>query len=206
MGASALVPLHARVRALRDFSVAREISTVVTAILTVGRCRHAGPRHGAFIAHDHDHALGLQSAAVLLLQACGGGLPAMDPAGMVAGAAQGHIPPLYARAAPGRGHPLGPGPGPVRGLGLGLSVVLVLVLAHVPAPAPVPHRTLRTLEVVVGPDRTAGAVEAIAGMTSGIADLARHIQKMNDDQWTQLTADVCHPTFLKSTKYTVVVS
>jgi hypothetical protein len=201
-GVRASVLLHARARALRGFSAGRGNSIVVMVILTVGHRRRAGPRHGMCIVHDPARVLGLRSVTVPLWVREGGPL-ATSVGGMVAGAAQVRLPPLYARAAPGRGHPLGPGPDPV--LGLGLLVVLVLVLARVPALGPVLCRTLRTPEAVVGPGRTAGAVEAIAGMTSGIADLARHTQKKCDDRRTQLTDAAFRHTFLKFTRHTVVV-
>jgi hypothetical protein len=117
----------------------------------------------------------------------GGGLLAMSVAGTVEGAAQDRTPPLCARAALGLGHPLGPDPDPGPALALGLSVGLVP--AHVPARAP--HRTLLILGDAVGPDPIAGAVEAIAEMILGTADLARLIPKIHDSRMIRLHAFCC---------------
>ena len=102
----------------------------------------------------------------------------MSAVGTAVEAAQDRTLPLCARAALDLGRPLGPGPGQGPGLGLGLS--LVLVLGHVPARARAPRHTHRILGGALGPDPTAGAVEAIAGMISETVDLARHTPRMHD--------------------------
>jgi len=169
----------------------------LVAILTEGHCHRVGLPHGTCIVRDPARVLAHPFAAVPLWVR-GGDLQATSAVDMAAGIVRDRSP-LYARAAPGQGHPLGPCPG----LGLGLSVVHV----HVHVLVPGLSHTLRTPEAVVGLGRTAGAAEAIAVMTSGTADLAPHTQKTKtcDDRTTRLTVAAFRHISLEFTRYTVVV-
>ena len=191
--------VHVRVLALRASSAGRGNSIVVLVILTEGHCHRVGFRNGTCIVHDPARVLAHRFAAAPLWVR-GGDLQATSAVDMVAGIVQDHSP-LCARAAPGQGHPLGPCPA----LGLGLSVAHVHVHVLAPALVPVLCHTLRIPEAVVGLGRTAGAVEAIAVMTSGTADLAPHTQKTCDDRTARLTVAAFRHISLKFARYTVVV-
>ena len=144
----------------------------------------AGPHQGTYTARARApvRVLGPRFG-VGACWAPGGGLPATSAAGTVAGAAQDRTALLCARAALGLGRLLGPGPDPGHPvLVLGPSVALALVLAHGPTRARAPHPTLRIPGGALGPDPSAGAVGATAGMTLGTADLARLMPKTRDGQ------------------------
>jgi hypothetical protein len=194
MGVSASAPAHfrVRVRVLARPGTRVGIGTTPTAgttILIAGRRLPyaAGPHHEIYTvrAPARIRVLDPPSVAVVYL-ARGGGLPAMNVAGTVEGAAIDRTAPLCARAALDLGRPLGPGQGP--GSALALDLTVGLVLPHVPARARVPRHTLRILGVAVGADPIAGVVEAIVETISGTVGLARLPPKIHDGRVIRLHA------------------
>jgi hypothetical protein len=208
MGASGSGPAHfpARVRRVHARPGSRvgtgeTTPPVGTTILTAGRRRlpYAGPHHHEMYivrAPARVRVLDPPFVAVVYL-ARGGGLPAMSVAGSVERPARNRTAPLCARAAPDLGHPLGPGQGQGSAPGLGLTLGLVLALVP-PARARAPRHTLRILGVAVGPDPTAGVVEAIVETISGTAGLARLLPpKIHDGRTIRLHCP-CFPLRVKS--------
>ena len=176
--------VRVRTRARRGTSVGIGNSPPVDSTTRTAAPRlRVGPHHGTYTVRARAPVRVLGPRFVVgVYWAPGGGLPATSVVDTVVGAVQNRTALLCVQAALGPRRPLGRGRGPGVGLVLGLSLALALVLVHGPARGRAPHLILRIPGGALGPDPTVGAVEAIVGMTSGTADLARPFPKNHDSR------------------------